>query len=473
MSETQRSRRNVVRGTAAAIFGFVSVFIAMALVPPTVGKVGPARLSVSADNGGGHTSVALPPFGTVVAQTHKSPLDFNLSVVEVDFERLGPLATSPQGRETLRGQVEHDLKGLLIKSIAIEVVGAFAISLILTAAFFRHSKIALVAGGTGSAIAILLIGGVSVWTFNVDGFQEPRFTGSLSKAREVVSAVQRGEELLDKARSRFDIASGRVADLITLLSNENTDPLQQETAILHVSDIHANPLGLELVDQLANEFDVDAIIDTGDLGSAALDTGEISELAGPVDGLLTKAVQDLDVPYYFVPGNHDSPGLIDRLEGADGVTVFSDEVENIEGLQVLGWADPTFSTRPIPIDEKDQERLDVGETTVAPEVLSVQPDILAVHDARLGEASIGTVPIMLSGHLHERLTEQRDGTLLLQVGSTGATGLNSLTVEADMSYEAEILYFSGTQLTALDYISLRGVGGDFELERRTFPVPEN
>ena len=101
-------------------------------------------------------------------------------------------------------------------------------------------------------------------------------------------------------------------------------------------------------------------------------------------------------------------------------------------------------------------------------VLEEAPDVLAVHDSILASASFGSVPLVLAGHTHERGEVQGGGTLLLTVGSTGATGLKHLTVESGRRYEAQILYFEGTTLTAVDYVSLADVGGDFELSHHTY-----
>lgn len=66
------------------------------------------------------------------------------------------------------------------------------------------------------------------------------------------------------------------------------------------------------------------------------------------------------------------------------------------------------------------------------------------------------------------MLEEDQDTALFTVGSTGATGLGAFTAEADMSYEAEILYFRDQRLIALDYVSLHGLGDDFEVQRKTF-----
>ena len=448
--------------------GFIAVAVALFLVPATRGDVGPAVLSVSAGTGGGRTSLALPPLGTVFASTHRTPLDVDLAVVEIDFERLGPLATSATGRDELRADVAGDMPARFRRAAIQEGLGAIVVGFAIALLVFqrRWKRIAVsVAVTAGLWLALFALTAVD---YDVGGFDEPRYTGTLTKAREVIATVQRNQEVLDQTGSRFEVASQRISDLIGLLAESDEDPRSLGTAILHVSDIHANPLGIQVTRQLAREFAVDAVIDTGDIASAELDTGEISTLATPVDRALKRAVQGLGAPYFLVPGNHDSLQLREELDRADRVEDFEAETELVAGLEVAGWADPTFSTRPIPSEEKDATRLEVAESEVAPFVADAQPDVLAVHDERLASFSYGDVPLILVGHSHERDLREVDGTLVLTVGSTGATGLKSFTVEAARRYEAQILYFDSGRIVAVDYITLEGPGGDFELERHTF-----
>jgi hypothetical protein len=135
-------------------------------------------------------------------------------------------------------------------------------------------------------------------------------------------------------------------------------------------------------------------------------------------------------------------------------------------LRILGWGDPTFSTESTRTEDDNAVRLEAS-TIVANRASELQPDVIAVHDERLAQRSLGEVPLIVSGHTHRRRFKEVDGTLDLTVGSTGATGLESFTVEAEMDYEAEVLYFRSRRLVAVDYVRFRGLGSDFEVERKT------
>jgi len=458
-SHAQRLRMSVLLGAATALVG-------IALVPPGTFTLGPAHVSARASMGNGDTVVRLPPFGSIVASTHSAPVRFELAVTQVDVERLARLATTPSGRREIEAEVRPGLQKLALTSILRLTVGGMIVA-VFVASFVFHRRIEFLLGAAGGALVVCtaLFAGAA-GTYKTTAFEEPRFTGSLTKARQVIAALTSGSEIFDQTRSRFEIASRRVSDLLVLLADPDRNPLEQGTVILHVSDIHGNPIGMEITQELAREFDADAVVDTGDLASSFLDTGAISQLAGPLDEIFAADIEEIGVPYLFVAGNHDSPELRRTIAGAGNLVPLDMTATTLGPLRLAGWYDPTYSLQPIPEAEKAEERLAVAPD-VAEMVARLRPDILAVHDERLAEDSLGQVPIVLAGHTHERAVKNVEGTLVLTLGSTGATGLKSLTLETDRDYQAQLLYLDGDELVAVDHISLSGIGGEFELVRST------
>jgi len=314
----------------------------------------------------------------------------------------------------------------------------------------------LVAGALGGVVgAALLLGGV--WRgYDVDAFERaPRFEGQLERAPAVLATVRRHVEDVDVVRSRIEQLGARITELYTASSDE-TVTSRAGTRILHVSDIHSNPLAVEVVRRLHENFDVDAVVDTGDLTS----------FGNPVEARIADLIRGLDVPYVLVPGNHDSRSMRRALDANDHVTVVQRDIVEIEGVRILGVADPTYTA---------DNRVSTAEANAVKEaraggvrqiVRREQPDVLAVHDVRQAEASFGEVPLVISGHTHERSARVVDGTLVLTVGSTGATGLGSFTTDTDLPYEAEVLHFIGDELVAVDHISLHGFDGSFTVEHQ-------
>jgi len=456
----------VKRGVAALV-GIAAAVFGLQLIPPTDFEMGPATVSTRARTGPGQTLLEVPPLGTIIADTHGAPLELEVSIARLDVERLADLATSPEGRERLRAEVEADLRAMTVMRSIQLLIGAALLGAIAGLAVY-HRQVGPILVSTGAAVAIVALGlSLTGQAYRVEAFEEPRFTGTLTRARQVIETVNQQIGVLDEARSRFQVATRRVSDLLTLLAEPQRDVRSDSTAILHVSDIHGNPLGVDITAQLVEEFQAEAVIDTGDMASSFLDTGELSTLSQSVEASIVRGIADIGVPYVFVPGNHDSFGLRGRLAEIDNVQVLAGDTTTVAGLSVLGWADPTFTTRPVPEVEKSEIRQAEAEE-VAAAVAAEEPDILAVHDEILASGSLGGVPLVLSGHTHEHDIEEIEGTIVLTIGSTGATGLKSLTVETERDYEAEVLYFVDNVLVAVDFVALRGAGGEFELERHAF-----
>ncbi len=160
------------------------------------------------------------------------------------------------------------------------------------------------------------------------------------------------------------------------------DDGEDDVSILHVSDIHLNPLGVEIVRQLATQFRVDAVLDTGDLTS----------FGSPVEARIGDLIADIPVPYYLAPGNHDSPEVRQALATMPNVTVLDRSMVEIDGVRVLGVADPTFTAdnrvgTAEATAEKQRQAADVARLTKAR-----RPDVLAVHDVALAGAVAATCP---------------------------------------------------------------------------------
>lgn len=455
-----------------AVTGMAGGLAGLGLVPSATHELGPAEVSLRAAVGPGETNLRVPPLGTVSAPTHPSPLSVDLSFRTVDFEELGPLATTPAGREELRAQMDEDLEGAIRQSVLQLLGGGIAIGAVVTVLVWGRTWRSLAAGGAGAFVVVAALLGLTGMTYDIDAFEEPRYSGTLARAPVVIETLRKQAGVLDQLGSRYDTATERLSDLLVLVARPDVDPRTDTTAILHVGDIHANPLGVDIVEDLAEAFDVKAVIDSGDLGSNTLDTGSLSSLTGPIDRRLAGVIDRIDAPYLYVRGNHDAPLLLRTLSAADNVELLQNETTELGDMLVLGWQDPTFTTdSSVTPEEKDEQRL-AEAPDVATSVGQSRPDVLVVHDERLASASYGLVPLILAGHTHTRALEYVDGTLVLTVGSTGATGLKSLTLETDKNYEAQIIYFRANEAVAVDYITLQGTSNDFEVERTTLEPTE-
>lgn len=450
-------RRRRLTLLLAALFGGVLSMAAWTLIPAVEVEVGPARISGQGVLGSGQTTLRISPLGTVQASTHRSIIAVGLSVTELDINALSQTFSSDANRAEAVAQVETDLRSLASALGLRLLLGGVVAGAVVMAILPKRRRRYIAAGAAGGLIAGAAAIGMTAATFNVDAFREPRFTGALTRAPVVLEALDDRSLTLDQVRSRYSNAASRLSGLLELLAEPDLDPRVDATAILHISDVHSNPIGLEIALQLVDRFGVDAVLDTGDLTNFGLS----------VEQSISRLVSRFGVPYFFVPGNHDSDGVQRALAATPGVTVLDRVTAEVAGATILGWPDPTYTNwNRLPPDEAAEVREDEA-SAVAAAVRREEPDILAVHDHRVAEGSFGMVPFVLSGHYHRQILEEHQGTYLLAVGTTGAAGLRSFTVDADQNYEAQIVYLRGGTVVAIDYVSFTGLGSDFVIQRRT------
>lgn len=457
VTKSQVMKSQLVRLVLVALFSGVAAALALQLVPATSHDLGPTTVTARGELGRGETTVVVPPLGTVEADTHWWPLALSMTVTEIDPAQLSEAVQTEAGRRSLAQDVESGLRGTTARIVVQLLGGAVLVGVIVAALLPGRRWTFAVAGACGGAIIVgALLAGTAA-TFDVAAFEEPRFTGALQRAPEVISAVNRRIEAIEELSSRYEQAATRLSDLIALVAEPVPTPDEGSVAILHVSDIHSNPIGVQIARQLAREFSVDAIIDTGD----------VTSFGASIEGRIAGLIEEIPVPYIFVPGNHDSSGNRAALGAADNVTMLNNDLADVVDVEVFGWGDPTFTASNETSTEEGNEIRTAQAADVAERVRNHLPDVLAVHDSRLAEQAIGDVPLVLAGHTHEADLQVEDGTIVMTVGSTGATGLGSFIVESEAEYEAEVVYFEDGRAIAYDYITLSGFGGDFTVERRT------
>jgi predicted phosphodiesterase len=442
---------------AACVAGALVAVLALDLVPAVRGKVGPTGISARGSTGLGGTEFVIPPLGAVAAATHPGPLSLTLSLTQIDVPALAEQLESDPTGTRLAADLESDMRGLAVKLVLQLLLGGLILGAIALALVPRRAWRYVVAGAAGGLAAMGIMVGITATTFSVDAFEEPRFTGALTRAPVVIDALQSNEFDFEDVQSRFEVAASRLTELLALINEPDVDPRADSFALLHISDVHSNPIGLEIARQLARQFEVDAILDTGDLTNFGV----------AAEARVTELVERFNVPYIFVPGNHDSDAVRRAMERLDGVQVLDGLSIEVGGVTILGFKDPTYTNwDSLSPDEAAEIRREFS-ATVAERVAESEPDVLAVHDRRVAESSFGLVPLILSGHYHKQIVEEDRGTRMFAVGSTGAAGLQAFTVDVDQNYEAEIVYFRDGRAVAFDYVRFTGLGSDFIIERNT------
>lgn len=452
--------RRPARIIGILLFGAVGGLIALALTPPVEGSVGPGQVEINARSAiDGRTEIGVPPLGTISANTHRAPLLVNASVTSVNLAELQGYLVAERPTQRLIREAEEDLGALAVRfgvlSIGAGVLGGALAGVV--ASHLQWRRVAL--SSAGGLVTVSLLLGVAWRDFDAAAMAEPTFEGPIERAPNVIETISRHVDNVDNIRSRVDTLGREFAELYALsFAPAGDEAIAPATTILHVSDIHSNPLAMEVVLEIAQHFGVDAILDTGDLTSFGL----------PVEARIAEQIETLDVPYLFVPGNHDSEVNRTRIGQTPNVQVLRDDVAVVNDLRILGIEDPTFTaTNEITPEESDNTNLEHGDEA-AVLVEELMPDVLAVHNERLARESFGEVPLIVNGHGHVRGRVADQGTVRLEVGSTGAHGLESFMVDTDAPFEAQLLHFSGRCLRYRDYLLVHGIGGDIHVDRQTF-----
>jgi predicted MPP superfamily phosphohydrolase len=489
-----------------------------ALAPSTTADVGPieAQVSVVPSLSPG-VRLLLPPAGEVAFDTHLAPFAVRASISRVDLEGARALINSPAALRALQGQAPDSLRDATIRAAATTALCALTGALVLSLLVYRRhwSRTGEVAAMLG--LVLVVVAGTGVLTFDADKLAQPRFTGLLGQAPYVAGKASSMLTRLESYRSGLaDIVSG----VTTLYATSDSLPVlpaaDDVVTVLHVSDVHLNPLGFDLTARLVKQFHADLVVDTGDITSWGTE----------VESSILARVGDAGVPYVFVRGNHDSLRTQAAVARNANAIVLDGRAVTVKGVTIAGIGDPRFTpdsaapindptpsdspvssgsrsptatpTLPASLPGVAASAAGAGEsagpsasaTSFAespdPEVRAgarladvvqgwndLHPDapvaIAAVHEPYAVPPLLGHVPLVLAGHFHERSVRlDPSGTRVMVEGSTGGAGLTSDTMHRvaegqPVPLKATLIYVArrgprAGQVVAYDEVTVGGFG---------------
>ena len=449
--------------------GLVGAALGWVLAPASQAYVGPLQVAVEVRpslSSGVH--VQLPPVGNVTFDTHLAPVAVNASVLAVDLAEAQQLIASPQGLLALQLAAPEVLRDAAVEAVAWSVACALAGALLLGLAVYRLSWRPVQT--TASALVVLLVlGGLTAVTFDAAALRAPRFTGLLSSAPYIAGEGRDVAERLESYRSGLADFVQSVTTLYAVADRLPVLPRGGETTtVLHISDIHLNPLGFDVADRLVQQFGVDAVVDTGDITTWGTD----------VESSILSRISDLGVPYVFVRGNHDSAATEATVAAQPNAVVLDGGTAEVAGLVFAGIGDPRFTPEGEESDDERNRELVLGASEDLADVITSRPesddgthgvDVALIHDPSVLDPLFGEVPLVLSGHYHSRdVNLYEPGTRVMVQGSTGGAGITANGLEAlgegePLSLTATLLYFgtSGAregQLVAYDEVTVGGLG---------------
>ena len=423
-----------------------------------------ARMSVKTSLHG-LTVLEVNPLGKVKAKTHKTPLSINISLENLDMEHLTALLAEGAEQEEVVQEAKIELIRAVRKFVILSLILSFAGGMFGVVVLQKRSLKELLLGGLiGLALVSSLLLG-TYRTFDVQKFQYPEYYGVLKAAPWMIGLAEEAFNTVNTwGRQMRGIAKNVNGLFQRVESLENISPGEGEIKVLHVSDIHNNPASLEFIDQVVKTFGIDVIIDTGDL----------SDFGTPLEAELFEGIKRIGVPYVVVPGNHETPDILSKLDLISNVIIIKKSSENITGLNISGIADPASESPDFTSPSETEitkraaqleEMLDSGKKT---------PDIIAVHNPKIAEKFYGKAPVILSGHDHRFGIKVRNGSVFIDAGTSGAAGIGSFRTNKEIPYTFVLLHFDrtpdGTRLKYTDTIKISNRQSGYSLERKVYPA---
>jgi predicted MPP superfamily phosphohydrolase len=471
LRRSERVKRLVV--VAAILFvGTGAAAGGLALVGGTKADIGPFDTTVSLHPDlSGETIVTIPPLGDVIFDSHDGPIGLNLSLDSVDPIEAQDIINTPGGVTSASKSLASDVTDAVVRVVFEALAIVTLCGLLVGALAFRTMRRALLTGVTSLAVTAALMG-YAATTLRAESISQPRYEGLLAYAPSVVGnaediAVNYEEYVANLQKFVTNISEFYALAMDMPQLGINDDSIR----VLHVSDIHLNPSAWHLMESVVDQFDINAVADTGDMN----DWGSEQEAE-----IFSQGVEQINVPYVFVKGNHDSVTTVAALSAYDNVVVLDGEVQEIAGLRFGGVADPRFTPDKgaQPSSEYAQQMLTESGERLAQAITDAGgADVAMVHEPAMADPALaGVVPLVLAGHTHERAVHDiGDGTTLMVEGSTGAAGLRNFQSEDPMRMEMDVLYFDPTTkaLTAYDSISVgSGTETDVTLDRTVIPTED-
>lgn len=463
--DTRRTRRLrtalpiLERILAPAGVGLLGAWLGMLVAGNLSAEVGPFTVRLSANFGPGVTEVVLPPFGRLTADTHLAPLRFRTTLTDVDGLELIEFVRDMSPDQAVR-QIERDLLPR-IQPFALRLLGvALAGALTLSVLVFRWSRRAL---GSSLLATLLIVGGgeALAWqTYRPAELLSPTFSGTLALAPGLVGPVETALDRVSQFRGELRrIVSGASRVFAGIEGNPFVD--EDEVRVLHISDIHLSPLGLEFAQRVADAFDVDFVVDTGDLTS----------FGTPAEDVIASFVPQFGRPYVFVRGNHDSLGLQAAMARVPNAIVLDGTTAEVEGIVIYGVGDVLFTPdqESSPTEEEQAALFEAASERLLGDLLALPepPDLVAVHNDREALTAAGRVPLVIAGHDHVPSARVMEGTLFLRIGTTGGSGAGVFAEEGGIPLSAQILHFDPADgsLIAYDLIEQSPETGNVTLTR--------
>ncbi len=454
---------SIMRAIGVVLTVAAGVMLLVSLLGPVTREVEGLKFRVGLEFGWpGKSAVELPPFGSLSASTHSGPLTFKVTLTEIEPEAFGDVlmgeSAYPEVVKAVRSDLEGMIPGFAVRQVLLGGLGAAVLVWLFWRMDWRRVLIAALGGLilTGSLLAY------SVSSFDMGAFREPEYHGAvaaaprvLDLAQDLASRVQNIKENTGVVVDNIQTLSGKVRNLALA----GTADEKNVTRVLLISDLHSNPVGFRFVGDIVREFNVEYVVDAGDL----------TDFGSPLEVRSASEISAFGVPYLFTPGNHDTPDVMRFVDALPNGRVLRDKPERIGQLEVLGAPDPlSFASAAAAKSEQEEAAGLARQTEQLRKALDggAAPDLLVTHDPRAALPLLDRAGVIVNGHTHRIGYEKRGDTVILNPGTSGAAGIRGLDGKGDASYSAIVTYWQGKRLAYVDLIEYHALSGRFSVERR-------
>ncbi|MGH3802151.1 MAG: metallophosphoesterase family protein, partial [Pseudonocardiaceae bacterium] len=339
----RRIPRWLRRGMAVLGVAIVGALLGITLTGHGEYKIGPLKVEMSLRPAlHGESKVEIPPLGSVSVDSHDAPAQLSAQINQLDAEDTQALIDRPEELKEASKDAPEEITSAIANLALRAAAGVFVVTLLLGAIVFRTLWRTITAG----LLALALLAGVlgMAWaTWRPESIREPKYEGLLTRVPAVVGDARSIYDDFGEYReelARFVTNMSGIYTNISNIPNFKTDP--NSIRVLHVSDLHINPAAWNVISSISEQFDVNVIVDTGDIN----DWG--SEQESPYADNIGK----LDVPYVYIRGNHDSEIRAEAVAKQPNAIVLENDVRQVGGLTFAGTGDGRLSS------DKDEKQLD-------------------------------------------------------------------------------------------------------------------
>jgi predicted MPP superfamily phosphohydrolase len=383
------------------------------------------------------------------------PIGAHISPENVDVVRIAAAATQ-NGQayvDGLRGDLADQIpwiiawlvgEALLGLLIGLAVVAAVDLAIrYLRKQPRRQRELMLRSRQLAAAFGVVVVlGGYGFATYNPHWVKDSRVTGTLAALQLFPDQLSQYYHRQSKV---FDVINA-IAGIQSQLQKNIERTASPSTAfnIMFISDMHLAST-YPLVRQYAANFNVGLIINTGDESEFGTEAEMTPTYLDQLRAVTEKT------PMIWLAGNHDSPATIAVLRSVPGVTVLGTKVARPDGSFAVGAQQLkayglTIAAVPDPrvygghgdagsndsevVHRLERKAVDTAVRGVSPEA---RFDIFASHEPVAADQLRSDLPGQIrqtnAGHEHEQNADadlQKDATINLVEGSTGAGGLDNI-----------------------------------------------